>query len=115
MKTPQVPIRMVAIQRAMGRAATPLCVAVLLGLWLAVSLPRLDAPVDFQGDASTYFMLGTALAQGKGYRLINEPGDIAAVQYPPALPGLVALHELYLGTTDYFVVGRKLRLTYFLM
>src|SRR5262249_1611173 len=63
----------------------------------------------------TYYVLGTALAESKGYRLLNEPGDIEAVQYPPVLPLMVAAHERALGTTDYQIVGARLRLTYFLL
>ena len=42
-------------------------------LWIAVWAPRLDGPIDLRWDASTYFVLGTSLAEGKGYRLLNEP------------------------------------------
>ena len=87
----------------------------LLFIWLAVSLPRLEGPIDLRWDASTYYILGTALAEGKGYRLLNEPGNIEAVQYPPLLPLMVALQQRLMGTSDYFTVGRALRLTYFLL
>ena len=63
-----------------------MCGAVLLLIWLAVSIPRLNGPIDLRWDASTYYVLGTALAEGKGYRLLNEPGEIEAVQYPPLSP-----------------------------
>jgi len=89
-------------------------VGVLL-LWLAVWATRLHGPIDLRWDASTYYVLGTALAEGKGYRLLNEPGEIEAVQYPPLLPLMVAAHERALGTTDYKTVGARLRLTYFLL
>lgn len=87
----------------------------LLLIWLAVSLPRLHGPIDLRWDASTYYILGTSLAQGKGYRLLNEPGDVRAVQYPPLLPSIIALHQRLIGTSDYFKVGRALRLTYFFL
>ena len=86
----------------------------VLLLWVAVWASRLHGPIDLRWDASTYFVLGTALAEGKGYRLLNEPGEIEAVQYPPLLPVLVAAHQRALGTTDYLVVGARLRVTYFL-
>ena len=89
-------------------------VAVLL-LWLALWASRLHGPINLRWDASTYYVLGTALAQGKGYRLLNEPGEIEAVQYPPLLPALVAAHERALGTSDVLVVGGRLRLTYFIL
>src|SRR5262249_27711096 len=67
--------------------------AVLVLLWAAVSLPRMHGPIDLRWDASAYYILGTSLAEGKGYRLLNEPGEIEAVQYPPLLPLIVAAHE----------------------
>ena len=87
----------------------------LLVIWLAVSLPRLHGPIDLRWDASTYYILGTALAEGKGYRLLNEPGNIQAVQYPPLLPSIIAIYQRIMGTSNYVPVGRALRLTYFLL
>jgi hypothetical protein len=89
--------------------------AVVLLLWLAVWLPRLHGPIDLRWDASTYLVLGTALGEGKGYRLLNEPGRIEAVQYPPLLPALVALHQRAMGTSDWQAVAARLRVTYFLL
>jgi hypothetical protein len=91
------------------------CVGVVLLLWLAVWVPRLHGPIDLRWDASTYFVLGTSLAEGRGYRMLNEPGEIEAVQYPPLLPALVAIHERVLGTADYLIVGSRLRLCYFVL
>lgn len=88
------------------------CSIVLLFVWLAVSIPRLSGPIDLRWDASTYYILGTALAEGKGYRLLNEPGEIEAVQYPPLLPLIVAAHQRIMGTSDYIKVGFVLRLFY---
>jgi hypothetical protein len=92
-----------------------ICVGVLLLIWLIVWIPRLSGPIDLRWDASTYYVLGTALAEGKGYRLLNEPGDIEAVQYTPLLPLIVAAHQRLMGTSDYFRVGSALRITYFLL
>jgi hypothetical protein len=91
------------------------CLGAVLLLWLAVWIPRLHGPIDLRWDASTYYVLGTSLAQGKGYRMLNEPGEIEAVQYPPLLPAIVAAHQRALGTTDYQLVGARLRITYFLL
>jgi hypothetical protein len=88
---------------------------VLLLIWLAVSLPRLNGPIDLRWDASTYYVLGTALAQGKGYRLLNEPGEIRAVQYPPLLPAIIAVQQRLMKTSDFFKVGWRLRVIYFLL
>ena len=85
----------------------------LLFIFLAVSLPRLKGPIDLRWDASTYYLLGTALAEGKGYRLLNEPSEIKAVQYPPLLPALIAMQQRLMKTTDYFKVGCRLRIIYF--
>jgi hypothetical protein len=92
-----------------------ICLALLLLVWLAVWVPRLHGPIDLRWDASTYYVLGTSLAEGKGYRLLNEPGEIAAVQYPPLLPMIVAAHERILGTNDFVKVGSALRFSYFFL
>jgi hypothetical protein len=69
-------------------------VAVAALSWLG----RLSGPIDLRYDASTYYILGTSLAEGRGYRLLNEPGEIKATQYPPLLPLIVAAHQRLLGT-----------------
>src|SRR5215467_3483547 len=91
--------------------ATALVLAVAALMWL----PRRSGPIDMRWDGAVYYLLGTSLAEGKGYKLLNEPGEIAAVQYPPVLPAVVAAHQLLLRTTDPIVVGRALRVTSFLM
>lgn len=92
---------------------------VLLGVLAALIvvswLPRMHGPLDFRWDGGVYYVLGTALAEGKGYRLLNEPGEIEAVQYPPLLPAIVAVHQVVLGTSDPIIVGRWLRLSFFLI
>ena len=90
-----------------------LCRAVLLLVCIVIWIPRFTGPINFRWDASAYYILGTALSQGHGYRLLNEPGEIEAVQYPPLLPMTVAALQLALGTTDFFKVGCALRFTYF--
>jgi hypothetical protein len=90
-------------------------IGALLLLWLTVWIPRLEGPVDFRWDASTYYVLGTSLAEGKGYRLLNEPGEIEAVQYPPMVPLIVAATQLAMGTNDYVKVGSRLRWIYFVL
>ena len=82
-------------------------------LVIALWLPRLQGPIDLRWDGGVYYVLGTSLAEGKGYRLLNEPGEIQANQYPPLLPLIVAAHQLVLGTSDPFVVGHFLRLSAF--
>ena len=51
-------------------------VAGVILIWIAVWIPRLEGPIDLRWDASAYYVLGTSVAEGKGYRLINEPGEI---------------------------------------
>jgi hypothetical protein len=92
-------------------------IALIILLVLAITswLPRLRGPIDLRWDAGVYYTLGTSLAEGKGYRLLNEPGDIKATQYPPLLPAFVAAHQLVLGTGDPTVVGRALRFSFFVL
>ena len=47
---------------------TVLVLAILL--WL----PRLTGPIDLRWDAGVYYLLGTSLAKGHGYRILSEPG-----------------------------------------
>src|SRR5262245_61065689 len=54
------------------------CLGAVLLLWVSVWVPRLHGPIDLRWDASTYYVLGTSLSQGKGYRMLNEPGEIEA-------------------------------------
>lgn len=87
----------------------------LLGLLVvALWLPRIHGPIDLRWDGGVYYVLGTSLAEGKGYRLLNEPGEIQANQYPPLLPLIIAAHQIVLGTSDPLIVGRFLRLSAFL-
>ena len=60
-------------------------------------------------DASVYYVLGTSLAQGSGYRLLNEPAEIQSVQYPPLMPAVVALHQKLYGTDDFAIVSSRLK------
>jgi hypothetical protein len=89
--------------------------AVIVAIAVLLWAPRLSGPLTLKWDASTYYVLGTALAEGKGYRLLNEPGEIEAVQYPPLLPLIVAAHQRVIGTSDYIKVGSVLRITYFVL
>jgi hypothetical protein len=90
-------------------------VLVLFGIVIACWLPRFSGPIDLRWDGAVYYILGTSLAEGKGYRLLNEPGEIEAVQYPPLLPLIVAAHQWILGTNDPVIVGHWLRLSFFLI
>src|SRR5262249_46842217 len=80
-------------------------------LWL----PRLRGPLDLRYDAGVYYVLGTSLAEGKGLRLLNEPGAIQAIQYPPLLPLFAAVHQWIAASTDPAIAGHWLRLSFALL
>ena len=67
--------------------------AVVLGLAIVLWLPRLSGPIDLRYDAGVYYLLGTSLAAGQGYRIPSEPGSPQALQYPPLLPAIVAVYQ----------------------
>jgi hypothetical protein len=77
--------------------------------------PRLRGPIDLRYDAGVYYLLGTSLATGQGYRILSEPGKPTGIQYPPGLPAMVAVHQWALGTSDVTVVAPWLRRTYALL
>src|SRR5881628_159895 len=89
------------------------CISVLLLCQILLSAPRLRGPIDLRYDAGVYYILGTSLAEGKGYRLLDEPAAIQAIQYPPLLPLFVAVHQRLAGRSDPLVVGRMLRISFF--
>jgi hypothetical protein len=89
--------------------------AALLILAVVLWIPVMRGPIDLRWDAGVYYILGTSLAQGEGYRILSEPGDPQAVVYPPLLPLLVVGHQRLLGTSDPVVVGKWLRVTFELM
>jgi hypothetical protein len=82
---------------------------VVLAVAVVLWVPRLSGPIDLRWDAGVYYVLGTSLASGQGYRILSEPGSPEALQYPPGLPAIVAMHEWVLGTTDPVVVAPSLR------
>jgi hypothetical protein len=94
------------------RSAKARYLVLLLGLAAGLWIPRLRGPLDLRYDAGVYYILGTSLAEGRGYRLLSEPGEIQAVQYPPLLPALVAAHQRLAGTSEPSVAGHWLRITY---
>jgi hypothetical protein len=97
-----------AVTRAVSTSTLVLLAALL---WL----PRLRGPLDLRYDAGVYYVLGTSLAEGKGYRLLNEPGAIQAIQYPPLLPLFAAAHQWIAASSDPAVAGHWLRLSFSLL
>ncbi|MFL6416982.1 MAG: hypothetical protein ACJ74Y_15065 [Bryobacteraceae bacterium] len=102
-------------ERVSTGKADALCAIALCILTLLSWIPRWNGPLDYRWDAGTYYILGTSLAEGKGYRLLNEPGEIRADQYPPLLPLIVAAHEKLLSSSDIVRVGIALRRTWILL
>lgn len=100
--------RMLGQSRWMRWASIGVVVALAAGLWTG----RWQGTIDLRFDASVYYLLGTSLAKGEGYRISSEPGAPEGVQYPPLLPVIVAAHQRALGTTDPSVVGPVLRRTF---
>jgi len=94
-----------AIRRYWGELA-------VVGIALLVWLPRLSGPIDLRWDGGVYYLLGTSLAQGHGYRIPSEPGSPEALQYPPLLPAIVAIYQRALGTADPTIVAPLLRKSY---
>jgi hypothetical protein len=88
-----------------------LIIIIAVSLWL----PRFSGPIDLRYDASVYYLLGTSLAAGHGYRIESEPGSPQALQYPPLLPAIIAAYQKVLGTSDPAIVARWLRLSYALL
>ena len=86
-----------------------LCLVLLCVITLLTWIPRMAGPIDLRWDAGVYYILGTSLAEGKGYRLLNEPGHIQAVQYPPLLPAIVAIYQKVLQSHHPATVGTALR------
>jgi hypothetical protein len=85
---------------------------VVVALAVVLWLPRLTGPIDLRWDAGVYYVLGSSLATGQGYRILSEPGSPEALQYPPLLPAIVALYQRALGSTAPAVIGPWLRVSY---
>jgi hypothetical protein len=92
-----------------------LCSVVVCLLAIANWTGRLAGPLDLRWDAAVYYTLGTSIYEGKGYRLLNEPGEIQAIQYPPLLPAIVALHQAITASTDPFVAGHLMRWSWMIL
>ena len=48
--------------------------ALVIGLAILLWLPRLSGPIDLRWDAGVYYVLGTSLATGRGYRILERAG-----------------------------------------
>ncbi len=90
-------------------------IAVVVGFAVLLWAPRLSGPIDLRYDAGVYYLLGTSLASGHGYRIPSEPGTPEALQYPPLLPAIAGAYQWALGTSDAATVGPWLRRSYALL
>ena len=91
---------------------THLLACLVIGIITAATWwPRISGPIDLRWDGGAYYILGTSLVEGKGYRLLSEPGDIRSSLHPPFLPAFVAAHQLVLNSSDPAVVGQGLRVS----
>jgi hypothetical protein len=108
----EMPVDPISRPQRRRRLSELWCWVAITGLAIGLWLPRLSGPIDLRWDAGVYYILGTSLATGHGYRILSEPGEPEALQYPPLLPAIVALHEKALGSTDPAVVGPWLRRSY---
>ena len=106
------------MQIAFARRMTRRDGLVALGLAVLLSatwLPRMNGPIDLRWDGAAYYIQGTSIFEGRGYRYINEPGDVEAVGWPPLMAGLVAAHQRVLGTSNPDIVAPVLRGTAFVI
>ncbi|MEQ1892630.1 MAG: hypothetical protein ABL998_08825 [Planctomycetota bacterium] len=94
-----------------SRRARVLAFVLLLAALASHWLPRLSGPIDLHYDGATYYVLAQALAEGKGYRLLNEPGEIEALQYPPLFPLWIAAHMRLAGSAEPASVAPLLRVS----
>ena len=98
-----------AVESALRKRVVACLVVALVAA--ATWWPRIGGPIDLRWDAGAYYILGTSLAQGEGYRMLSEPGKISSSLHPPLVPALVAALQLGLQTSDPVVVGQALRVS----
>ena len=65
--------------------------ALVMGVALPIYVLRLDRVVGMVVDDAWYVMLAKALAEGRGYWLVNAPVDGILPGYPPGFPALLSL------------------------
>src|SRR5262249_54048586 len=92
-----------------------LYLSILLGLSILLWLPRFRGPIDLRYDGAVYYIAGTALAEGKGYRLLNYRVNLPLILSPPLLSLFVAAQQKVLGTSDPMRIGHALRLSFFFL
>ena len=74
-----------------SRARHVIASAIVLAVALPIYVLRLDPVVGMVVDDAWYVMLAKALAEGRGYVLINAPVDGILPGYPPGFPALLSL------------------------
>ena len=68
----------------------PVAIPILIGVAVIYVL-RLDRIVGLMGDDGWYTLLGKALAEGQGYRLISSAAAPILPMYPPGFPAALAV------------------------
>lgn len=68
-----------------------LVLPVIVAVAAILSLAQVNQHLILASDNSSYVVLGQALAQGRGYVMVNEPLAPAMSLYPPGYPLLLAL------------------------
>ena len=74
-----------------GRAHTWLAALVVLLVAAPIYILRLNGAAGLVVDDAWYVMLGSALAEGRGYQLINAPVDGILPGYPPGFPAILSI------------------------
>lgn len=76
----------------------------LAALFWAFAVPHLPHEfIDLGGDSAQYITLAESLAQGKGLRMINYPGEPFSFYYPPIFPLLLFPIVYFLGRNFYIM------------
>ncbi|HKK44986.1 MAG TPA: glycosyltransferase family 39 protein [Balneolaceae bacterium] len=82
---------MVTTRETIKKNLTPIYLA-LVGIVCAICYYySFDPKVFIGGDNVYYYNLGKAIATGKGYVTLNQPGLPYASHYPPGYPAIIAL------------------------
>jgi hypothetical protein len=99
---PVVDIRTSATTVLSHRLVACLLVGVAaLAFWWA----RGDGPIDLHWDGGAYYLLGTSLERGDGYRILSEAGNLPSSLHPPLVPAIVALPQALVAAVPWAVLA----------
>ncbi len=71
--------------------------------WSIVILNIPHRFLDLGGDSAQYIILAESIAQGKGYKAINYPGEPFFYHYPPVFPLLLSPIVYFFGRNFYLM------------